>query len=129
MADTPTHRNLPAWRDTVALCSPPTEGAWMVPPLPSLVCSTEEGTNFLIIPISPAAQRLAAAIARTKAELIAATHAPVTDTDALGHLQDACGREEDEDGPYCLQEGSAWCAEHCPFNDLPPSNNGPIAWG
>lgn len=128
MPDTPDRPKLPAWFDTRAYTLPPSEGAWMCPPRPPLICATEDGTHTLI-PISPAAHRLATAIAQAKAQLIAETQETVTDAEALEHLQDACGREEDEDGPYCPQEGGAWCAEHCPFNDLPPSENGPIAWG
>lgn len=111
----------------IAIPYPP-EGAWMSPKLqPPIVLTTDEGTHALI-PISPEGQRLIDAMAQTKAQLIAETHGPVTETDALEHLQDACGRMEDEDGPYCLQEGTAWCDEDCPFRDF-PSEDGPIAWG
>ncbi|HEX6827112.1 MAG TPA: hypothetical protein VF077_12415 [Nitrospiraceae bacterium] len=52
----------------------------------------------------------------------------MTDTEALAHLEDACARQDDAEGPYCLQEGGAWCDDHCPFHDWPP-DEGPLAWG
>lgn len=125
MSDTPEQPDLtPSFRIPL-----PTGEAWATIPRATLRFIDEGEAPLAFIPISPQGMRLVQAITALKAQLYAETQRPVSDFQALEYLQNACDREEDEDGPWCIQEGTDWCREYCPFNDLPPHPDGPLAWG